>query len=214
MTTKTVQIKEAAAPRRPPVLSAREIRRLLQAPNRRRRGGHADAALLAVLFGTGCRIGEAVRLTRQDVEPGPRGTLVLTFKTLKRRDHPLRAVVLDRPFVRYLVDYLAVENPRWFLWAGRRSEAITVRCAQRRVMKYLGQIGRGAMRVHDARHTFITNLLRATNGNIFLAAKIAGHTDERQIMKVYGHLLLDDPIRAARAMARYLGRPGPSATGR
>lgn len=204
------KIETGTTTRRPPVLSAPELRRLLQAPNRRRRGGHADAALLAVLFGMGARVGEAVRLTRQDVEPGPRGTLVLTIRTLKTKSHPLRAVVLDRPFVRYLRDYLAADDPRWFLWPSRRSEAITVRCAQRRVMKYLAQIGRGSMRVHDARHTWITNLLRATNGNIFLAAKLAGHSDERQIVRTYGHLLLDDPIRAARAMAEYLGRPGPT----
>ncbi len=86
--------------------------------------------------------------------------------------------------------------------------------AQRRVMKYLGQIGRRDLRVHDARHTFITNLLKATNGNIFLAARLAGHADERQIVRTYGHLLLDDPIRAARALAEWMGRPGPVAAGR
>lgn len=43
MTTKTIEIQEAAPPRTPPILSPQELRRLLRAPNRRRRGGRLGA---------------------------------------------------------------------------------------------------------------------------------------------------------------------------
>jgi site-specific recombinase XerD len=49
-----------------PILSARQQHELLRQPDKRTRLGKRDAALLAVLVGSGCRIGEAVRLRVQD----------------------------------------------------------------------------------------------------------------------------------------------------
>src|SRR5213594_3070071 len=78
-----------------PVLTARQQRELLRSPDRRTSLGKRDAALLAVLVGTGCRVGEAVRLRAQDIQPGPSGALILRLPTLKQRRKnglaPLRA---------------------------------------------------------------------------------------------------------------------------
>ena len=60
------------------------------------------------------------------------------------------------------------------------------------------------LRVHDLRHVALTTLLRASGGDVWLAAHMAGHTDTRQIMRVYGHHLVKDSLRAAEYMAAAL----------
>lgn len=198
-TTKTQARTEDAAH----VLTVQQQRALLRLPDKRTRLGRRDAALLAILLGGGLRVGEAVRLRVQDVEHGPNGSLLLTVKTLKRRDGHRRCVALMPPFVTPLQRFLAKAAPRFWLFDGRSGEHLSVRAAQDAVPKYLHQF-RPDLRVHDLRHVALTTLLRASGGDVWLGAHMAGHTDTRQIMRVYGHHLVKDSLRAAEYMAAAL----------
>ncbi len=186
-----------------PVLTVRQQRQLLREPDKRTRLGRRDAALLAILVGGGTRIGEVVRLRVQDVETGPNGALLLTIKTSKRRDGHRRCIALLPPFVSPIQRYLTTAEPRYWLFGGRHGEHLSVRAAQDAVNKHLRQV-RASMRVHDLRHVAITTLLRASGGDVWLAAHRAGHTDSRQIMRTYGHHLVKDSLRAAEYMATAL----------
>ena len=99
--------------------------------------------------------------------------------------------------------YLATAASRFWLFDGRRGEHLSVRAAQDAVPKYLHRV-RPDLRVHDLRHVALTTLLRASGGDVWLAAHMAGHADTRQIMRVYGHHLVKDSLRAAGYMAAAL----------
>ena len=138
-----------------PILTVRQQREVLRLPDRRRRLGRRDAALLAILIGGGLRIGELVRLRAQDVERGPSNAILLTVKTSKRRDGHRRCVALLPPFVRPVQGYQSSAQPRYWLFEGRRGEHLSVRAAQDAVLHHVRRV-RADLRVHDLRHTTIT----------------------------------------------------------
>lgn len=70
------------------------------------------------------------------------------------------------------------------------------RCARR--------AGLPTTRMHDLRHTAATFMLSA-GGSPVAASKILGHSEETTTMRLYGHVIGLDAVRAARA---YRSRPG------
>jgi integrase/recombinase XerD len=195
------------------VLTPRQQRELLRMPDKRTRLGKRDSALLAVLMGSGCRIGEAVRLRVQDVQQGPNGALLLRVPTLKQRRKnglaPLRAVALFSPFVTPIRKYLSVTNPAYWLFEGRYGEHLSVRAAQNAVKRYIRRVRPVGFRVHDLRHVAATDTLTGSGGDVWITAKMLGHVDTRQVVRTYAHYLTKDAIRAAEARAMALTRKGP-----
>jgi integrase len=192
-----------------PLLSDIQVRALVRLPDRRTRHGLRNAALLAILVGGGLRIAEATGLRLQDIERGPRGTVVLRFKTLKRRDGSKRAVVLGRRFARPVLDYLATTDLTFWLWPGRGGrDHLDVRSARRTVKGYLERLGRPDFRVHDLRHQCTTMLLRASAGNSWGVAKALGWSNIRQLEATYGHWLDRDAHLLAQQLDDHLARGG------
>jgi integrase/recombinase XerC len=198
-----------------PVLSARQQRELLRQPDKRTRLGKRDAALLAVLVGSGCRIGEAVRLRVQDIQPGPSGSLLLRLVTLKqraRKGSPLRPVALCPPFVSPVKKWLAGSAvhspPAYWAFPGRHGDRLSVRAAQDAVMRHIMAVRPVGFRVHDIRHTCATDILVASGGDVWITAKMLGHVDTRQVVRTYAHYLTKDAYRTAEARALGLKRRG------
>lgn len=191
-----------------PLLTDKQVRRLLRLPDARRRHGRRDKAMLAILAGGGLRIGELVRLRAQDVERGPGGTAILRFRTLKRKDGSRRAVVLGPRFARPVLDYIQSADLRWWLWPGRRGEALNVRSARRLVKGYLEQLGRADFRCHDLRHQLTTMVLRASHGNVWAVAKMLGWRNLRQLESRYGHYSDQDGLLLAAHLEEWLAKPG------
>jgi len=190
-----------------PVLTVRQQRELLRGPDKRRRLGRRDACLLAIMVGTGARIGEVVRLRVQDEAKGPNGSLLLRLQTLKQRRRdgrvPLRPVAILPPFVSPVRKYLASARPGFWFFEGRRGEHPSVRAAQDAILKHLRRV-RPDLRVHDLRHTAATDTLRASGGDVWITAKMLGHVDTRQVVRTYAHYLTKDALRAAEARAAAL----------
>jgi len=190
-----------------PLLSDVQVRALLRLPDRRRRHGRRDAALLAILAGGGLRIGEAAALRVQDIERGPRGTVVLRFKTLKRRDGSKRAVVLAGRFAKPVIDYLAHADPRFWLLPGRGGrDHLDVRTVRTVVKSYLAKLGRPDLRTHDLRHQATTLMLRASGGNTWAVAKAMGWRNLRQLEATYSHYLDQDAHALARQLDGWMAR--------
>lgn len=210
MTVTTETLIEEEAPALEPVLSPQQLKALLRVPRGRGRLAYRDRALLALLAGAGGRVSEVVRLRRADLRIGPENTIVVRIATLKRQGHPVRSLVLDKPFAGHVLRYLEREEGRlrWWLFSGRWGEHLSTKQARKVVKAALGAIGRGDLRTHDLRHTWITQVLQARNGNIFVASKLAGHVDQRQVMRRYGHLLIGDALETARALRDHLARSG------
>jgi integrase/recombinase XerD len=165
--------------RLPRALSEDETRRLMVAPPYWGAVGPRDRAILEVLYGTGIRLGECVRVDLQDVDPREGRLLVRNGKGRKDRVVPLvgQAVAALDHYLRE-VRHALVRDPREqavFLSAiGTRLSATML---QRQVKQYGKALG---LRVtpHMLRHSCATHLLH--HG-----------TDVRQIQQLLGHRALE-----------------------
>ncbi len=157
-----------------------------------------DAAILALLYGSGLRLGEALSLNRRDAPPA-RGeeiaTVVVTGKGRKQRAVPMLPAV-----VAAIEDYLAAcpyggdaDAP---LFRGARGARLNPRLVQRRLQKLRTRIGLPESATpHALRHSFATHLL-------------AGGGDLRAIQELLGHASLSTTQRytdvdAGRLLAVY-----------
>lgn len=155
-----------------------------------------DAAVLALLYGSGLRISEALGLKRGDVPaPGKGDVLRVTGKGNKQRMVPVLAQVLQ-----LAADYVAVcpydlpaDGP---LFVGARGGPLSPRIVQL-VMERL----RGALSLpdtatpHALRHSFATHLL-ARGGDLRAIQELLGHAslsttqiytavDSERLLEVY-----------------------------
>ncbi|PJE69868.1 hypothetical protein COU97_02705 [Candidatus Shapirobacteria bacterium CG10_big_fil_rev_8_21_14_0_10_48_15] len=161
-------------------LTTEQVERLLSQPNASTPISLRDKAILEVLFSTGLRVSELVRLNREQID-------------FKRREFGVigkggrgRVVFLSARAAQWLQRYLAVRQDGWqplFIhYSGRNSAEnkgekmrLTVRSVQRLVKKYVrrAQLPVDAT-VHTLRHSFATDLL------------IAG-ADLRAVQEMLGH---------------------------
>jgi len=157
-----------------------------------------DAAVLALLYGSGLRISEALGLKRGDIPtPGRGDTLRITGKGNKQRIVPVLVQVSQS-----IADYISVcpydlpaDGP---LFVGARGKALSPRIVQL-VMERL----RGALSLpdtatpHALRHSFATHLL-ARGGDLRAIQELLGHAslsttqiytevDTDRLLEVYGN---------------------------
>jgi len=155
-----------------------------------------DAAVLALLYGSGLRISEALSLTRKDVPaPGAGDTITVTGKGNKRRMVPVLASVLA-----LIADYaalcprnLAPEGP---LFIGAKGGPLSARVIQLAMARLRGALGLADTATpHALRHSFATHLL-ARGGDLRAIQELLGHAslsttqiytavDAERLMEVY-----------------------------
>jgi len=146
-----------------------------------RASDHRDLALLAVMYGCGLRVSEAVALNVSDVDLNEFELRVLG-KGRKERVVPLPAGA-----VQYLQAYLTDRNESGLVKADTESQAVflnkqhtrlSVRSVQRMLKERALQTGADvAVTPHRLRHSFATHLL-------------AGGVDLRAIQELLGHASL------------------------
>jgi integrase/recombinase XerC len=138
-----------------------------------------DVALLALLYGCGLRIGEALALNRGDIPKGD--ALVVTGKGRKQRLVPLLPAVKIA-----LADYLAFRpagKEKDPLFVGARGERLNPGVAQRQVRRLRAMLDLPETATpHAFRHSFATHLL-------------AGGGDLRAIQELLGHASLSTTQR-------------------
>jgi integrase/recombinase XerC len=134
-----------------------------------------DAAVLALLYGSGLRISEALGLKRKEFpEPGADDVIVVTGKGNKKRMVPVLPQV-----ARLVADYVALcpygLSPDGPLFVGAKGGPLSPRIIQL-VMQRL----RGALNLpdtatpHALRHSFATHLL-ARGGDLRAIQELLGH---------------------------------------
>ena len=64
-------------------------------------------------------------------------------------------------------------------------------------------------RMHDLRHTAATFILSA-GGNPVSASQILGHSEKGTTLRIYGHVIGTDAVRASRSIDRALASRHPS----
>jgi integrase/recombinase XerC len=134
-----------------------------------------DAAVLALLYGSGLRISEALGLARGDV-PTPRAgdAITVTGKGNKRRMVPVLPQVL-----RLIADYIAqcpydlpADRP---LFVGAKGGPLSPRIVQLAMASLRGALGLPETATpHALRHSFATHLL-ARGGDLRAIQELLGH---------------------------------------
>ncbi len=133
-----------------------------------------DAAVLALLYGSGLRISEALGLKRKDAPVGGRETVTVLGKGSKRRQAPVIA-----PVRAAIEDYLArcpwPLPPDGPLFVGARGGPLSPRIIQLAMERMRGALGLpDSATPHALRHSFATHLL-ARGGDLRSIQELLGH---------------------------------------
>ena len=131
-----------------------------------------DAAVLALLYGCGLRISEALGVKRAEFDG--RDVLTVTGKGRKQRMVPLIA-----PVQKLVADYIALcpfdlpaDGP---LFVGAKGGPLSPRLVQLAMARLRGALGLGASATpHALRHSFATHLL-AGGGDLRAIQELLGH---------------------------------------
>jgi integrase/recombinase XerC len=157
-----------------------------------------DAAVLALLYGSGLRLSEALGLKRGEVPaPGEGDSIVVTGKGRKRRMVPVLATVL-----RLIADYAALcpygLAPDAPLFVGARGGALSPRLIQLAMARLRGALGLpDSATPHALRHSFATHLL-ARGGDLRAIGELLGHAS-LSTTQIYTAVETDELLRIYRA---------------
>jgi integrase/recombinase XerC len=133
-----------------------------------------DAAVLALLYGGGLRISEALGLRRGDFAGGIRDVITVTGKGRKQRMVPVLPQVQE-----LIADYLAL-CPHEFgddgpLFVGAKGGPLSPRIVQLAMARLRGALGLPETATpHALRHSFATHLL-ARGGDLRSIQELLGH---------------------------------------
>ena len=134
-----------------------------------------DAAVMALLYGSGLRISEALGLKRRDVPlPGKGDVIVVTGKGNKTRMVPVLLNVLQ-----LVQDYLAMcphtIAPNEPIFVGARGGPLSPRIIQLTMERLRGALGLpDSATPHALRHSFATHLL-SRGGDLRAIQELLGH---------------------------------------
>jgi len=155
-----------------------------------------DAAVLALLYGSGLRVGEALALKRRDLPaPGRGDAITVIGKGNKPRMVPVLAQVtrLTDEYVALCPYDLPAEGP---LFVGARGGPLSPRVVQLAMARLRGALGLpDTATPHALRHSFATHLL-ARGGDLRAIQELLGHAslsttqiytavDAERLMEVY-----------------------------
>jgi len=132
-----------------------------------------DAALVTLLYGTGVRISEALRLKRRDVPLAE--SLTVLGKGNKERAVPVLPAVREAISAYAALIPFAGENTAP-LFLSRRGNAMSARDAQGLLQRLRGRLGLPASATpHALRHSFATHLLKH-GGDLRSVQELLGHS--------------------------------------
>ena len=163
-----------------------------------------DAAVLALLYGSGLRISEALGLTRREVPPpGAGDSLTVLGKGAKTRMVPVLQPVLQaiEDYARLCPFELALDAP---LFRGAKGGPLSPRVMQLAMAELRGALGLPPSATpHALRHSFATHLL-SRGGDLRAIQELLGHASlaTTQIYTAVDSTRLLEAYRAAHPRAR------------
>ena len=153
--------------RRPGVLGREEVARLLAAPRSLK-----HRALLAVTYGSGLRVSEAVRVRIADIDRGR-----MTLFVSAGKGHKDRYTVLSARALRLLEDLWREERPAEYFFARRHGDAPvcpgTAQAVYYQALRLSGVRRVGG--IHVLRHSFATHLME-DGVDVYTIRRWLGHT--------------------------------------
>ncbi len=155
-----------------------------------------DAAVMALLYGSGLRISEALGLKRREIpKPGEGDVLVVTGKGNKTRMVPVlqNVLALVQDYVAMCPHPLPAEGP---MFVGARGGPLKARIIQLTMERMRGVLGLpDSATPHALRHSFATHLL-SRGGDLRAIQELLGHAslsttqiytgiDSERLLEVY-----------------------------
>jgi len=155
-----------------------------------------DAAVMALLYGSGLRISEALGLKRRDVPlPGAGDVLIVTGKGNKTRMVPVlqNVLALIQDYAAMCPHPLPAEGP---IFVGARGGPLKARIIQLTMARLRGALGLpDSATPHALRHSFATHLL-SRGGDLRAIQELLGHAslsttqiytgiDSERLLEVY-----------------------------
>jgi integrase/recombinase XerC len=135
-----------------------------------------DAAVMALLYGSGLRISEALGLIRRDVPlPGKGDVIVVTGKGNKTRMVPVlqNVLALIQDYVAMCPHTIAPDGP---IFVGARGGPLSPRIIQLTMERLRGALGLpDSATPHALRHSFATHLL-TRGGDLRAIQELLGHS--------------------------------------
>jgi len=171
-----------------PVLSAEEVRRLLEAA-KGTRTGLRDAALVLLALDTGLRCAELASL-REDAVDWSAGIAKVMGKGNRER-YVVFGPQTARALQRYRLKARKGDAPA--LFQGEEGEGLTTSGVYQACRRLGGRAG-VALNPHKLRHSFVTISLR-NGASPFLVQKQCGHRDLQTTLR-YAHLATEDLVDA------------------
>lgn len=147
------------------------------------------------LYHTGMRRGEAMALLKSDIQ-GKYASLNKSIRRSKTSFKPLKNVSSKRTI---LLDDIAYDSIKPLLktegdFIFGEYEALSASSITRHFNNALDKAGLPHYRIHDLRHSFISNAI--LNGiDIVTVSKYVGHSDIERTLNTYSHLLKDSEKR-------------------
>ena len=164
--------------RLPKTLSSTDVDALLDQPDTSKPIGARDKAMLELLYATGLRVSELVRLRISDVNL-ERGFLIVMGKGSKERAVPMGEVAISaiRRYLAHARQALLKGADSDLLFISSKRRGITRQMFWERIKFYTGTAGlRKSVSPHTLRHSFATHLL--DNGADLRAVQaMLGHSD-------------------------------------
>ena len=149
----------------------------------------AQIMLFYLLFWTGCRIGEVLALTWDDVD----ADAIHISKTMSRlRGAPYIRAPKTRESVRTVplpafISSMLTDYKQLTVYTGPELFQITSSAAARLLARHAKQAGLERIRIHDLRHSHASMLIQAGVPAIAIAERL-GHKNAQTTLRVYAHL--------------------------
>ena len=172
---------EIERPRRerklPEVLSRDEVQRIIQCV-----GNLKHRTLLIVIYGSGLRIGEALRLRWPDISRDERLIYIRNAKGSKDRRVPL-----PEKTIQALETYYPAYRTREYIFKGQNGGQYSDRSVQQVFKRAVKKAGiKRHVTLHTLRHSFATHLLES-GADIRYIQEILGHNSPKTTM-LYTHV--------------------------
>jgi integrase/recombinase XerD len=186
----------------PRVLATAEVQAILDACERLR-----DRFLLALLYDSGVRIGEALGLRHEDIAAAECEVTVIprvNDNGARSKSRGSRTIPVSAGLIRLYADYLhgeygPVGSDYVFvnLWGGAVGRPLSYRAVYDLVLRLRRRTGID-FDPHWYRHTMATKMLR-DGVPVEVVSKVLGHSSVTTTLAIYGHLTAEDARRALEA---------------
>ncbi len=180
--------------RLPLFLDEGSMEKILAAPDRSNRNGIRDAAVMELLYSTGIRLGELLRLSLEDVDFENR-TIKVLGKGSKQRVVPFGKKATDalRTYLSKRQEFVNRNtrgDDRLALFLSVGGKRIYAKAVYLIVKRYIGQVSEIEKKSpHIIRHTFATHLLNR-GADLRAVMELLGH-ESLSTTQLYTHVTVD-----------------------